>query len=266
MATLVDPHGTRHPLAGPTVIGRTPGLPIVIPAAYVSGVHAELRWTGDAWEVQHLSGSNPTYLNGAPLPRLAWSTLREGDSLSFGVPDEPWTLVDAVPRAFAACGERRVSVVDGVLAFPDEVDPEVVIGEDSGRYRLQDHRDLDGPSCADVVDRQTFTTASGEVWTVHLPATLPRTMRVQIASPAGARVRFIMDETEQAVSIELENDKRRFPPRVHFRLLLQLARARRDDAAAGEKDPSEQGWRHHGLQPQPRHPRLRSREPGDESA
>lgn len=239
MATLVDPSGVHHPLGGTTVIGRTPGLPIVISDLYISGVHAEVRWTPDGWEIQHHSA---TYLNGLALPRLEWRRLAEGDKLSFGVEDLQWTLIDATPRAFASCGERRVFAIDGVLAFPEDADPEFVIGEVSGRYLLQDRRDLDNPDGPLVQDHQTFATSSGDVWTVRLPASLTSTVRLQVTSPSEARVRFLSDETEEAVSIELLNNGRRFPPRVHFRLLLQLARARRKDAATADKDPSEHGW------------------------
>ena len=241
MATLVDPQGVHHLLASTTIIGRSQGLPIVIDKPYVSGVHAQVRWSPAGWEVLHTSRSNPTYRNDAPLPRDEWVALAEDDRLSFGVKDEPWVLTDTAPTAYAACGERIVVEIDGVLAFPDDADPEFVICASVGSYTLQESSDPEVPAGGVLPDKQTFTSRTGDRWVVHFPSSSP-TQVLHVARAADARVKIISDGIEEAVAIELMNNGHFFAPRVHFSLLLQLARARRRDEVAGDKDPSEHGW------------------------
>lgn len=57
--------GTKVPLAGPVVIGRSPGADIVIADDFVSGRHARVTPAGDGALLEDLGSTNGTIVNGA---------------------------------------------------------------------------------------------------------------------------------------------------------------------------------------------------------
>ena len=74
--------GTRVPVSGPVVIGRSPGADIVVGDDFVSGRHARVMLAGDEAVLEDLGSTNGTLLNGQrisiPQP------LRPGDTIDVG--------------------------------------------------------------------------------------------------------------------------------------------------------------------------------------
>jgi EAL domain-containing protein (putative c-di-GMP-specific phosphodiesterase class I) len=65
----------------PFSIGRTPGLPLVLPSAHVSKQHAQIYSDGLALRVRDLGSRNGTFLNHHPITD---APLHEGDVLGIG--------------------------------------------------------------------------------------------------------------------------------------------------------------------------------------
>lgn len=56
--------GVNIPVAGPVIVGRSPGADIVVGASYVSGRHARFQLMGDNLFVEDLNSKNGTAVNG----------------------------------------------------------------------------------------------------------------------------------------------------------------------------------------------------------
>jgi hypothetical protein len=79
---LVLADGTRHPLAGDTVvIGRAPDAGVRLVDSSVSRCHAEVRRQGDGWLVADLGSTNGTRVNGTVVRE---HRLADGDSVAIG--------------------------------------------------------------------------------------------------------------------------------------------------------------------------------------
>ena len=74
--------GVTVPVAGPVVIGRSPGADIVIGDDFVSARHARVSPAGNEAIVEDLGSTNGTLLNGLPLS--VPTTLRPGDTIDIG--------------------------------------------------------------------------------------------------------------------------------------------------------------------------------------
>ncbi len=74
--------GVTVPVAGPVVIGRSPGADIVIGDDFVSARHARVSPAGNDAIVEDLGSTNGTLLNGLPLS--VPTTLRPGDTIDIG--------------------------------------------------------------------------------------------------------------------------------------------------------------------------------------
>lgn len=74
--------GTRVPLRGPVIIGRSPGADIVIAGAFVSARHARIAPTGTGGVLEDLGSTNGTLLNGATV--VAPASIKAGDVIDIG--------------------------------------------------------------------------------------------------------------------------------------------------------------------------------------
>jgi len=74
--------GTRVPLRGPVIIGRSPGADIVIAGEFVSGKHARVAPTGTGAVVEDLGSTNGTLLNGTHV--IAPMSVKAGDVIDIG--------------------------------------------------------------------------------------------------------------------------------------------------------------------------------------
>ena len=84
--------------SGSNSIGRSSGCSIVIDGKFgsISGVHANLRSSGDSVEIMDGNGqkssANGTFVNGKRIPQETWSKIKEGDQVSLGIPGSPGSL------------------------------------------------------------------------------------------------------------------------------------------------------------------------------
>lgn len=74
--------GTKVAIAGPVVIGRTPGADIVIADDFISSQHARVSPRGDGAVLEDLGSTNGTILNGQRIS--APVLLETGDEIELG--------------------------------------------------------------------------------------------------------------------------------------------------------------------------------------
>ena len=74
--------GVNIDVAGPIIVGRSPGADIVVGAGYVSGRHARFQMMGQNLFVEDLDSTNGTFVNGAPV--LEPTALRNNDVVNIG--------------------------------------------------------------------------------------------------------------------------------------------------------------------------------------
>ena len=98
-------------------------------------------------------------------------------------------------------------------------------------------------SSKDVVrDQDTFVLRDGATWTVHLPAVYtPTQQNLPRTSEVGVTV--YVDKLEEWIHAEVRGVQLKPRSGPQFLLLLQLARALRDDASDPTVSPEERGFR-----------------------
>jgi len=74
--------GVKLHIAGPVIVGRSPGADIVINATYVSGRHARFFIVGKDLMLEDLGSTNGTYVNGQQI--TAPIALQNGDLVAIG--------------------------------------------------------------------------------------------------------------------------------------------------------------------------------------
>lgn len=74
--------GVKLNIAGPVIVGRSPGADIVIGASYVSGRHARFSLMGKDLVLEDLGSTNGTYVNGELIAGPVG--LRDGDIVAIG--------------------------------------------------------------------------------------------------------------------------------------------------------------------------------------
>lgn len=74
--------GVRMSVAGPIIVGRSPGADIVIGASYVSARHARFNLMGASLFVEDLGSTNGTAVNGYTISEPV--ALRDGDVVNVG--------------------------------------------------------------------------------------------------------------------------------------------------------------------------------------
>lgn len=206
----------------------------------MSGVHAQVRWSGRGWELRDLGSRNGTFVDGAPLGAGKACVLRDGTTVVFGHGDEAWELVDAAgPPIRVVCLEDGTSMplVDQVIAIPSATEPVVCIYP-SGDQWLLEYDGLTRP----IQPGDTFT-CEGRTMRFECPLALPHTPlsaeRPCTLSSVGLSFQVSSDEEHVSLVLECPEGPRPLPPRSCYYLALTLARQRLDDARDGVADP---GW------------------------
>ncbi len=244
MAKLHEESGTRSCVLLPEhLIGRGPQCALrLTDKNYVSSQHAVIRWSGNWWEVIDRGSRNGTRLDGAPLePGRAYRLLK-GSVLSFGHPQERWTLADtSEPQVMAlllGSGEARFPHC-GMIGIPSNENPHCTIFQDTdGLWKLED---ADGALSA-LHDGQTLESG-GQSYLFSCPTSSDMTAGVEQAATGAPTLQFLVSSDEDFVELTLEYEQRTVPlgSRGHNYLLLTLARQKLADLADNVPAASS-GW------------------------
>lgn len=236
--------GARSYLTARYIIGRSTQCQLCLRASNVSGVHAEIVWTGSGWTVRDLGSRNGTFLGGQKLSAGERASLSRGAELWFGDRTNCfWVVDDAPPKLMAvgSNGQARIAE-DELLCLPSIDDAEVMIFPDGDDRWLAES--VDGTR--DLGDNETILVG-GEAWSVHLPTvqahTHPSTPRTTLSS-TGLELELFVSEDGKLLKLRLVCDESsvELEAGTHATLLLPLAQQRLADAQRSALPVIEQGW------------------------
>jgi len=244
MAELREADGARSCLLMTEhLVGRGPQCALRLPAGYVSSQHALIRWDGRSWQIIDRGSRNGTQLNGEALEPGRAYRLTKGSVITFGHPQERWTLADA--------GEPEVMVValdtgetqagsQGIIGLPSNQDPEctLYLGADLN-WKLET---LDG-AVLSINDGDTFQV-QGRMYRFSQPISSDLTEAPESAANAEPpTLHFSVSSDEDFVELTVHYPHRSVSlgSRAHNYLLLTLARHRLADQATDTPSAS-CGW------------------------
>lgn len=236
--------GADHYLGARNLIGRANVCTLRIVRPSVSGLHSQLLWNGSGWYAQDLNSRNGTFVDGRRLDPGEQAPLDVGTTLGFGAPEPAYQLVDAsAPRLMATSDEGSVLVADAdLLCLPSPEACEVSVFC-NGYMRWVVESD-DGER---VLEDQDLLVAAGRAWRVSLPSPPSATRQAgENAHPAiyDLTLAFHLSRDGEHVTATLTqgNSTVELEYRAHLFLLLELARARLEDATRSNLPPNERGW------------------------
>ena len=198
-------------------------------------------WNGKGWDLRDLGSRNGTWVDGRKLGAGEASALVVGSTVAFGEQINVWEVVDAGPPAALAesvrTGELRLSQ-DGILALPDEVNPEAFVFADArGRWVLEESEGEPRP-----VSDGEIVSLNGATWRIFVPEVQRGTATMAVnASLDTVRFRFAVSRNEEYVEVTVSfgGKSETVEAREHWYTLLTLARQRLEDRAL---PAAEQGW------------------------
>ncbi|MEM9491882.1 MAG: FHA domain-containing protein, partial [Myxococcota bacterium] len=231
----------EHVLTSQHLVGRGPRCALQLASPMASGHHAELRWTGTAWELRDLDSRNGTFLDSAALARGQRNKLALGSLLAFGDPEDLYELIDdGAPGASAISnsGVRQYSQ-SGTLLLPNADEPECFVWQEVGSWYVE------GPD--GTVEPATHghkLTIDGTVWELDLPVELKPTLQMGALLLSTALLRFKVSRNEEHVELEVSSGGRMvtLTPRIYWYTMLTLARARLRDRDDTDVSEAEEGW------------------------
>lgn len=240
--------GARCVLLSRHLIGRSTTAHLRLDEPTISGEHATIRWNGAGWEILDLASRNGTRVDGRRLAPGEREALRRDAIVGFGTHGHGWRLIDDGPpstMAVPADGGAPLQAENEFLALPGEDEPEVTVYRDrAGAWVIE----RSGSDAVPAVDGHELL-AGGRRFVLHLADVIAVTWEGQSApvNIHDATLCFAVTRDEEHVELALVANRRRVElgARAHFYLLLTLARARRDEAQAGEpagSDESGHGW------------------------
>jgi len=244
MAELREEGGDRCcTLMAEHLIGRGPQCALRLTPKYVSTQHAVIRWSGNGWELIDRASRNGTKLNGEAVePGRAYRMIK-GSVVSFGHPEQRWSLVDASePQAMVlALDSGKVRVENfGMIGIPSTDSPEVTLFKDAdGIWRMEDSEGM----VRGLRNGQPFEFG-GQSYVFSCPSSNDLTASIGTAVQRKApTLKFIVSSDEDFVelSIEYENKSVALGSRAHNYLLLTLARQKLADSAQ-QIPPASCGW------------------------
>lgn len=231
-------------LSARSVVGRSPVCNLQIPTPNVSAVHAQIVWDGSGWYLRDLNSRNGTFVDGRRLAAEEQAQLRAGAKLGFGTTEPGYYLTNATAPRLMATPDRGAPVVAeaDVLCLPSIDNYEVSIYPDSKQRWI-----LESEHGERALEDQEMVVAGGRAWRVSLPGTSSLTREARGAEPDqslhNARLMLTLSRDGEHIEGALEYADRSVPLeyRVHLFLLLELARARIEDAGS-DLPESEHGW------------------------
>ena len=243
MGALELPDGRRHVLGADHLIGRDPQADLALNSGAASRRHAAIRWTGQHWEIHDLGSLNGTFVNGQRLAVGDRTHLPCGSTVRFGEDEQEWTMVEVTapgPALIAVDTGERFQVQAGVIAVPDGETPALTVHQlADGSYLAED------ANVAVPITTGTLLHAAGKTYRFEAGSGLAPTMVSRLGpTPDEIALEFAVSSNEEHVDIWLlgEDTRTELRPRVHFYLLLTLARLRLNDQQAGTLPESSHGW------------------------
>jgi hypothetical protein len=227
------------------VVGRASSCHLRLDDRRVSGEHAVICWTGQSWILRDLRSRNGTRVDGqvaepgTPLP------LGVGAQICFGSAKTTWELVSVDPPVAMATGPSGgppVMATFGLLALPDSDNMEVSVYMDASGRWVAEHGDEVTP----VADQEVLVLSDGP-WVLDLPESVDETwdtsadMAPQLEE-IGLDFSVSRDQEYVEVNVLAGGRQLALRPRADLELLLQLARLRLQDEAAGQLPAAEHGW------------------------
>jgi hypothetical protein len=250
---LLRSSGTHDPITlfARHVVGRSSTADLRLQDPLVSAHHAQFYWADGKWRIRDLGSRNGTWIDGFRLDKGAESTIPPGAALAFGNPPHTWTL-ESVEPPVAACvgpdGEARFAT-NGLLAVPNETEPDVTVYAHEGVWWIEDHAHETSPRPCQ--DDERFHL-QGLTWRVICPSPeqtagdVPShsTHELRIVRPLSRSIfRFLVSQDYEHVAIRAMcgGVAVHLDPRAPNHVLLQLANRRLRDRTLG-RSPDEEGW------------------------
>lgn len=242
--------GCEARLVQETRVGRAPLSELRIADSTVSSQHALLRYTPEGWTVRDLASTNGTWVDGQRLATGAACSLSRGAAVAFGRIEESWEVVDDGPptAAVMVVGDPRaiVEANDGLLALPEEDNPEaVVLRAPDGTWNLESsshHGPLADGDTFQIAGK-TYLFSDGGSGGLETERVGDRPIRWRVAD---SRIRFMVSRDEEEVALQVQHGAHsvQVSNRSHFYLLLLLARSRIKDELEENLPPPVAGWRY----------------------
>lgn len=242
MAKLRDSAGKDLILAAEHLIGRGPQCTLRLSGPYVSTQHALIRWSGSQWEVLDRGSRNGTRLNEQWLQPGKPQRLSVGDRLAFGSTEELWTLVDEQEPGAMVLALDSGETLHGrnaVIGVPSSTEPKCTLFLDRDGSWTMEHAD---GTLHRLTDGHAFEV-DGRRYLFSCPGLHTATTAAASIPPDNALLAFKVSRDEEFVEVEIRYAHRsvQLGSRAHNYLLLELARTRLKDFAAGIPDVS-CGW------------------------
>jgi hypothetical protein len=223
------------------LVGRGPQCTLRLDAPYVSAQHAVIRWNGAEWQVLDRASRNGTRLDGRKLEPGRFYDLEQRCVLSFGHPDECWSLFDASePAPLVTCIDNGATIrgSNGVITVPS-----------TERARCSLFRVPDGTWRIEIADSTPRAIFDGEEfeldgrrYRLFCPMAVGTTYS-RAEGDLAPVLELAVSRDEEYVELSLKYADRVVPlgSRSHNYLLLVLARARHADESAN-LPAGERGW------------------------
>ena len=229
-------------------VGRSHACALRLTNRMVSGYHASFRWSGAGWQLRDLGSRNGTFVDGRKLEKGGSAELAAGSRVAFGDASDIFELIgDGPPEPVAKVEDGEIVFgEDDVLALPSSANPEVIIRRNAAGCWIAGPADAGDEGQRSLEDNERITV-QGRGYRLILPLRWDRTWQPEEAPLLidAIGLRFEPSRNREHVDIVIVHDgggTMELPPRVHCRLLLELARARINDQRNPEIPDREQGW------------------------
>ena len=218
----------------------------------VSRIHAVIEWDNEYWKLLDLS-RNGTWLNGDKLKKEHYYSLKVGDEVYFGVPNQNGFVVKDVdpPTDFLVALDRSADSIEHIIPLksynllPNDEDPEyaIYLGYPNKYWCLEHLNQTD--LHAKILKENDLITFSGKRWQLRHNRSLESTRELRDEGWTLDTIELIfnlsMDEEHTSLLLQTPSGSVELDARIYHYLTLSLARYKAE-AAIKNITKSEQGW------------------------